>query len=159
MTVSTALRSTAFAAALVLASAPLAAQTDDPAETTSQDVRTEISEAMDAIADYSAQERDEALNEAREAMERLDAEIEQRAQALRSSWNDMSESARESASEQLEALRTARNRLGERYGALEAGAADAWGELTAGFSRAWNDLSEAWKAVDETAEDSAERDI
>lgn len=136
------------ATVVALLSLPAAAQ-DSGALTTADEVRAEISEAMDAIADYSEQERDQALAEAREALNRLDAEIERREQALRDNWADMSGPARETAQAQLQNLRAARNRLGERYGALETGASNAWGELKTGFSDAWSAFSDAWRSADE----------
>lgn len=145
MTVLKALRAVGLAALLAL---PAAAQ-DTGASTTTDDLRAEISDAMDAVADYSAQERDQALAEAREALTRLDAEIERREQALRESAWDLSETARETARARLEDLRIARDRLGERYDALEAGADDAWDELKTGFTNAWGAVSDAWRATDE----------
>ena len=138
------LRAAGLAAMLA---APAAAQ-DTDALTTADEVRADISDAMDAIASYTEQERDQALAEAREALMRLDAEIERREQALRENWSEMSDAARETAEARLLDLRQARNRLGERYGALESGASNAWDELKAGFSDAWNDFSEAWSAAD-----------
>lgn len=136
------------ATVVALLSLPAAAQ-DSGALTTADEVRAEISEAMDAIADYSEQERDQALAEAREALNRLDAEIERREQALRDNWADMSGAARETAQARLQNLRAARNRLGERYGALETGTNNAWDELKTGFSDAWSAFSDAWRAADE----------
>jgi len=127
---------------------PAAAQ-DTEALTTREEVRAEISEAMEAIAAYTEQERDQALTEAREALTQLDAEIERREQALRENWSEMSAAARETARQQLQDLRDARNRLGERFGALQAGTSNAWDELSAGFSDAWTAFSEAWTAADE----------
>jgi chromosome segregation ATPase len=139
------------AAAVALSFAiPAAAQEEEPL-TTPDEVRTEISEAMEAVADYSAQERDAALTEAREALDRLDAEIERREQALRENWADMSDAARESARERLNDLREARNELGERYGVLQAGTRDAWEELRAGFADAWSAFSDAWETADDEA--------
>ncbi|MBC7152773.1 MAG: hypothetical protein H5U22_25715 [Rhizobium sp.] len=117
--------------------------------TTADEVRAEIAEAMEAIAEYSEQERDQALTRAREALNQLDAEIARREQALRENWSEMSETARDNARARLEELREARNRLGERYGALQAGARSAWDELRTGFSDAWNAFSKAWRAADE----------
>ncbi len=147
MTVFTTLRAASVAALLAI---PAAAQ-DTGALTTTEEVRTEISEAMDAIAAFSEQERDQALTKAREALTQLDAEIERREQAMRDNWADMSDAARETAQARLSDLRGARNRLGERFGALEAGASSAWDELKTGFSDAWSAFSEAWSAADEDA--------
>lgn len=147
MTFLNTLRAAGLAALLAV---PAAAQ-DTDALTTADDVRAEISEAMDAIAAYSEQESDQALTEAREALNRLDAEIERREQALRDNWAEMSDAARETAQARMSDLRQARNRLGERYGALESGVNSAWDALKAGFSDAWTDFSEAWSAADEDA--------
>ncbi|TDX26874.1 hypothetical protein [Rhodovulum visakhapatnamense] len=147
MTVRDTLRAAGLAALLAM---PAAAQESD-ALTTADEVRAEISDSMDAIAAYSEQERDQALAEAREALNRLDAEIERREQALRENWSEMSDAARETAEARLRDLRQARNRLGERYGALASGASSAWDELKTGFSDAWTALSEAWSAADDDA--------
>jgi chromosome segregation ATPase len=138
------------AAIAAMFTVPAAAQ-DNEALTTADEVRAEISEAMDAVAAYSGQQRDEALAEAREAFARLDAEIERRDQALRENWAEMSDAARETAGARLRDLRQARNRLGERYGALESGASSAWDELKTGFSDAWAAFMEAWNAADDDA--------
>ena len=145
MTLLVTLRGAALAAALAL-SAPAAAAQDTRTHTTADEMRAEISQAMEAIATYSVQERDRALADARQALDRLDAEIEQREQALRETWAEMSEAARETARARLQDLRKARNRLGERYGALETGASSAWDELRTGFSDAWIAFSGAWTA-------------
>lgn len=133
----------ALAAAVAFSVVPATAQGTD-AVTSAEDVRAEISQAMDAIAAYSEQQGEQAVTEARAALDRLDAEIEAREQALRESWAEMSEAARETARAQLQDLREARNRLGERFGALQAGTASAWDELKAGFADAWDAFSEVW---------------
>lgn len=151
MSISLPLRAAALFAAVTLVALPLAAQ-DTSAPITTDEVRAEISAAMDAIAAYTEQERDRAIAEARETLDRVDAEIERREEALRESWADMSETARETARARLQDLRKARNRLGERYGALESGTSSAWDELKNGFSDAWNAFSDAWTAADDEAE-------
>lgn len=144
------IRTCIVAAALACAAVPANAQ-DDDGLTTAGEVRGEISEAMDAVADFSEQERDQALTRAREALTQLDAEIERREQTLRENWAEMSDAARETARAQLREIRETRNALGERLGALRAGAGSAWAELKAGFSDAWAAFSEAWNAGEGTA--------
>lgn len=120
----------------------------DPAATTAGDVRAEVTQAMEAIASYSGQERDQALAEARKALDSIDAEIARREESLRDRWAAMSDGARTEARTRLQELRAARDALGERYGALQAGTADAWQELRAGFSGAWTAFSDAWTAAE-----------
>ena len=140
-------RAGALAAGISAFALPAAAQ-DTGALTTKDEVRSEISQAMEAIAAYSEQERDQALVEARAAMTRLDAEVDRREEAMRENWAEMSDATRDIARVRLRDLREARNRLSERYGALETGASGAWGELKTGFSDAWGAFSEAWTAAD-----------
>lgn len=147
---------TAVAAAVTFAALPLPAQQttqdslqDNAAVTSAEEVRAEISDAIDAIAAYSEQQSEQAVTEARAALDRLDAEIEAREQAFREGWADMSDEARDTARDQLQNLRAARNRLGERFGALQAGTTSAWDELKAGFADAWAGFKEAWSGTDD----------
>ena len=124
------------------------AQESPPGLTTTDEVRSEISEAMDAVLDYSAQERDAALTSAREAIRKLDAEIERQEYVLRENWSDMTVATREFYSSQMRELREARNTIGERFGALQAGGASAWDELKAGFASAWEAFSIEWSEAE-----------
>ena len=98
MTQITGYRSILSAVALALATTTPALAQDDDGLMTTKELKAEISQAMEAVAAYSEQERDQALTTAREAMTRLDAEIERREQALRENWADMTEPARAGAS-------------------------------------------------------------
>lgn len=150
-----------LAVAAALAFGPVTATADEHGGDNGMsfdEVRSELSEAMQALGDYTAQERDEALAAAREALDRADAEIERQEQALRENWAEMSEAAREDAAARLEDLREARNQLGERFGALRAGADSAWDDLTQGFSNAWDSFSDAWSDTAEDAMDATGND-
>jgi hypothetical protein len=144
------LRGAAFMAVVAFTVLPAVAQDEDEM-TSAQKMRAEISEAMEAIAAFSEQESAQALNETRVALDQLDAEIQQREQALREDWADMSADARKTASARLRDLREARNRLGERFGALQSGTSLAWDELQGGFSDAWTAFSDAWGATEKEA--------
>ncbi len=115
---------------------------------TSEEVKTDISQAMEAVGKYSVQEKDEALAAVREGLQDLDAEIDRREAALRESWDSLEDGARDEYAEAVSDLRAARNHLGERVGALEAGSEDAWGDLTEGFTRAYADFKARWKEAD-----------
>lgn len=115
---------------------------------TESEVRTEVSEAMAAVASYAEQERDAALTQARSALEQLDATIDATEDDLRETWADMSDEAKDAARRQMKDLRQARNVLSERYGALEAGSTEAWIELKDGFVNAWDAFAETWDNAD-----------
>lgn len=162
-TLNTTTRTTLLAAALALPSFAWAetsgasAPTDPavkveidttPGMTTTQEVRDEIGDAFAAVGDYAAQERKQALASAREAMQQLDAEIDRRQEALRENWADLSAAARERGRATLRDLQQARYRIGERYGALEAGADSAWDDLKQGFVDAYGQLKAYWTEED-----------
>jgi hypothetical protein len=124
------------------------AQSNEPI--TIDDVQAELSDVYGAIARYSLQERDEALDAAEQSLDRIDAEIDVLENRARENWEDMSQAARDRTSAALQDLRARRNRLGEMYGAMTHGTDAAWDELVAGFTNAWDELSAAWTvAVDD----------
>lgn len=116
--------------------------------TTPDDIRAEITEAMEAVSDYSVQERKSAVAKTREALNQLDAEIDRREDAVRENWSEMSDATRQEMREQLQELRQMRNRVGERFGALESGTEGAWTELKDGFASAWDAFAKAWSKAD-----------
>lgn len=137
-----------LATSLAATTVALAAQDQEAATISADQVQEEAAQAMQALANYTAQERDQALSAARKAMQQLDQQIDQREDALRDQWADMSTAAREQAKASLAQLRQTRNALGERYGALESGMDSAWNELRDGFTSAYEAVVEAWNATD-----------
>lgn len=130
-------------AALLALSPPTWAQSDDDA-TRLEDVQAEFSEAFDAIGDYSADQRDEALDAIDATLGRIDDRIDDLEQRVRNQWSEMSEATQENTSAALSALRERRNRLSEAFGALSQGAGTAWQDLLAGVRTGWADLERAW---------------
>lgn len=141
------LRAAAFAIVVIAGSVPALAQQSDEM-VTSDEVKAEISQAMDAVRAYTVQQRDEALVTAHEGLVKLDAEIERREKALRENWAELDEATREEYGATVSTLRAARNELGERVGALQTGSADAWVELKQGFSNAYDAFEARWREAD-----------
>ena len=123
---------------------------------TIEDVQAELSDVYSAIAQYSVQERDEALDAAEQSLDRIDAEIEILENRARENWAEMSQAARDRTSDALQDLRARRNRLGEMYGAMTHGADAAWDELIIGFTRAWDELKAAWTVAVEDANSNSD---
>lgn len=123
-----------------------AAETAKPA--TSAEVRKEITEAMGAIARYTATKRDEALERANKALSELDEALDQREQELRQRWNEMSKSARAEARETSNELERRRRELAEWYGAMKHGSQNAWQEIKSGFAGAYAALKKEWERSD-----------
>jgi chromosome segregation ATPase len=133
-----------LAAVSLLPAGAVNAQTD--AAPTLEEVRTEVAEAMEAIAAYSEAQREEAAAEARSAVDQLDAAVAARQREMRDAWAEMTEQAREDANARLAELQSALVDLAERVGTLQAGTDSAWEELSDGLMAAWGELSAAVSA-------------
>lgn len=121
---------------------PVVAQ--EPADGISlEQVHVQIAEAMLAVAAYSVQERQKAIDEANAALEELDAALTSRKEAMRERFAEMAEEARTDLNQGLAELEARRIELARRLGMLEAGADAAWAELLTGFEAAWTELSDS----------------
>ncbi|MCF8467024.1 MAG: hypothetical protein K9G33_06445 [Sneathiella sp.] len=137
-----------FAAMALSAPATIAGTKESSAmqqEVTMDKIQVKISKAFDAIANYSVEQRDEAIKKISATLEEVDYEIELLEARARDQWGDMSEEAREKTSLALQNVRKQRNVLGEKFGALQEGADSAWDNLKDGIADAWQSLKTAWQ--------------
>jgi len=119
-------------------------------ETDLDDVQKEWSEAVGSIKDYSAAQRDAAVEKAGATLDSMDRSIEDLEQRTADEWEDMSEEAREARLETLRELAHQRNELAEWYGGMKHSSSQAWDEVKQGFVDAYDVLQEAWQdAVEE----------
>lgn len=137
----------------VLAVAPGSIMTAHAESNTSETVNVEevqkkLSKAMDSVSEYTVQQREEAVENSKEVLAEIDEEIEELEVRVRDNWAGMKEETRESSSAALQKVRTQRNELAEKFGALKDGSDSAWDEIKSGFSTAWHDLKSAWKDAD-----------
>ena len=151
----TVLKKNLMTAALItlLSTAPglvLAAGTDANASDTVnvEQVQEKLSKALDSVSDYTVQQREEAVQNSSEVLAEIDTEIEALEVRVRDNWADMKEETRETTSAALANVRTQRNQLAEKFGALKDGSDNAWDDIKKGFSSAWGDLKSAWKDAD-----------
>ena len=143
---------------LFLASAgifPPAANAADSEEASIAQIERETRELLQALKQYSASQRDEALEKIRAAQAGLDRRIETLERETAENWNRMDQAARQRSLATLQALRAQRTRVAEHYGSLKSSSAAAWGHLKDGFSSAYGALHQAWeKAEREFAADN-----
>ncbi len=104
------------------------------------EVQTEFSDAFDAIAAYSVDRRDAALDALRNAFSGIDDQIEVLDDRARNAWSQMSDATRQRTAAALRDLRDRRNDLSEAFGALSQGAGSAWDDLMAGVRAGWANL-------------------
>jgi seryl-tRNA synthetase len=145
------MRRTSFpiAAALMLAfaAAPQFALAAD--DTTATDVGKKLDAAGTAIKDYSVEQRDEAVKNAKVALDNLDARINRLAADIDSKWDQLDASARKKAYESMDKLRKERNDAAEWMGALKHSSKEAWDEVKNGFAKSYEALSNSFSKAKE----------
>ena len=131
--------------AAILALTPLTAIQASENTASAADVKRETAELLQALKSYGAEQRDEALEKSRAALQNIDRRIEALEADMLERWDEMDQTAREQARESLQALREQRTRVAEWYGSMKSGTVSAWGEIKQGFANAYQALHEAWE--------------
>jgi BMFP domain-containing protein YqiC len=126
---------------LVVGSVSFAAQTS--AEKT-KDVKEKVTEAAEAIKNYSFDQRDKAIVKAKAALADLDARIDRMESRLNKRWDQMDQSTRKKAIDTLTALRKQRNEVAEWYGGLKHSSGNAWEDVKKGFLKSYQELRDAF---------------
>jgi len=134
---------------LIMASTSLAGQKPDD-KTKPKEVGQEVKEAVEAIKNYSADQRDEALKKVRIAIDDLDARIEEMETRVENKWDQMDKAARDKTRATMNSLREKRNELAEWYGGMRHSSANAWEHVKKGFMDSYEAQGQAYdKAVKE----------
>jgi len=125
--------------------APVSCANRSSPEKPSEDVEREAEEAAEAIRDYSIEERDEALQQGREALDDVDSRIRSLRGRISEQWDEMEPEARSQARETLKALQRQRSELARWLDELRTSSAGAWGEVKRGFVRSYEDLRRSFE--------------
>ncbi|MDZ7641538.1 MAG: hypothetical protein U5J62_05900 [Desulfurivibrio sp.] len=124
--------------------APCYSQTKDT-NTSIEEVKKETQNLLQTIDSYTADRKDEAVQKAKEGLDRLDKRIDALEARVYQNWDEMNEAARKEARENLRALRKQRNQVAQWYGSMKTSSADAWNRMKKGFSDAYKALEDAWE--------------
>lgn len=123
------------------------AEASKPAD--AEDVKREARELADTLQSYTAEQKDQAVQEARKALVELNEQIDRVKARAAERWSEMDESTRRETEDNLEKLEEEQGRLAERFEALLSASGDAWARVREGFTEAYADLREAWREADE----------
>ena len=118
-----------------------------------QEIRQETRELLSALKNYTASQRDEAIEKIKIALHNLDRRIETMEREMAENWNKMDQATREKLQSSLQALREQRILVAEYYGSLKSGSAAAWGHIKEGFSSAYRALHDAWEKTEKQADE------
>jgi TolA-binding protein len=133
----------ALCAALVLAGC---SQEPEPAD--ADDVQREARELAETLRSYSAEQKDQALEDAERALSELNAEVERLQGRMEERWSELDREARQRLEENLDQLEEEQALLAERYEALIGASGDAWARVREGFMAAYQDLRDAWRETE-----------
>jgi phage-related minor tail protein len=107
-----------------------------------------VTDAAEAIKNYTVDKRDEAARKAKAALDALDVRIHALEARIDRNWEKMDKVSREQARSTLEALQKQRVEVAEWYGGLKNSTADAWEHTKKGFSDAYKSLRNTWEKAD-----------
>jgi hypothetical protein len=119
-----------------------------------EDVKMEASDLLNALAGYTADQRDEALEQIRSSLEELDYRIDGLEERIDNDWDKMDAAARQKARDSLKTLRKQRIRVAEWYGGLKSSSVDAWRHLRNGFSDAYKVFFDDWEKAEQEFDSS-----
>ena len=136
------IRALVLGAVLAISPLSIAAETSG-SKTTAKDVSRKVDDAGQAIKNYTLAQRDEAIRNAKAALDDLDARIGRMERKLDSEWDRMDQAARKKARATLDALRRQRNEVAEWYGGLQHSSAESWEQVKTGFAKSYAVLKES----------------
>src|SRR5712691_8953638 len=129
----------------LLAASPVSLAAEAPgAKTTAKDLSRKAGETGRALKDYTVAQRDEALKQAKAALDDVDARIRRMERKLDNEWDKMDQAARRRSRAALNALRRERGELAEWYGGLKHSSAESWEQVKAGFVKSYEVLRQSF---------------
>lgn len=114
-------------------------------QTTLQDVKSETSDLLQSLKNYSADKKDLAIKKSEMALVKLDNHIDALETRFANKYDEMDRASREKLQQSLKALHKQRLKVAESYGSLKESSVSAWDHLKKGFSNAYQDLHKAWE--------------
>jgi hypothetical protein len=119
-------------------------------------VREQADATIQAIAEATAKQRDEAVTMASDALESIDAAIERQAMRLEREWAELGRETRDERQAALDALREQQADMAAALAYMRSGANEAWVDVRDGFVAAYDDLAASWD--DATEAEAREND-
>ena len=129
----------------ILGVVPICYAQPENTNTSIEEVKKETQDLLQTIGSYTAGKKDEAVQKAKEALNKLDKRIDALEAKIDKNWDKLNETARMYARENLKALRKQRNQVAEWYGSMKTSSDDAWDHMKNGFSDAYKALADAWE--------------
>jgi septal ring factor EnvC (AmiA/AmiB activator) len=116
---------------------------------TQDDVKKETREAATAIGEYSVEQKDKAIAEAKELMQKLDKSMDDTESSMKENWHSLEESAKQNYELSKKEFKTQREELAGWVDKMQNSSAEAWDETKKGFAEAHDSLNSSWEKATE----------
>ena len=135
----------ALALGTLLAASPLSLAAEPSGnKSTAKDIAKKADETGQAIKNYTVAQRDEAIKNAKAALDDADRRIDRMERKLDGEWERMDHATRKRTRATLDALRRERNEAAEWYGGLKHSSAESWEQVKTGFVKSYEVLKESF---------------
>lgn len=118
-------------------------------DTSLRQVKEKSKKALQAIKEYTADQRDETVKDVEKILRDMDERIEKMETRIEKEWDAMDKAARKKAKATLKSLRKQRNKLSEWYGGIRHSSSGAWEEVKDGFIKSYHTLEKSFSKASE----------
>ncbi|EKF74315.1 hypothetical protein A11A3_08950 [Alcanivorax hongdengensis A-11-3] len=110
-------------------------------------VEAQMEDTIDDIKSYSVEQKNQAMQTARHALDDLDQQITYLQSDIDSKWQDLSQQTRLKKQKALAALKDQQQALEQRYQALQDAGADNWEAAKVQFEQSWQAAKRGWEKL------------
>tara|TARA_R110001606_G_scaffold261206_14_gene409556 strand:+ start:84134 stop:84742 length:609 start_codon:yes stop_codon:yes gene_type:complete len=112
-----------------------------------ENVQAQHRDTMEDIRQYSAEQKEQAMQAARNGLDRLDARIDDASDSINDGWKELSQETRLKKQQALANLKEQRAELQADYQRLQDASADNWDAAKVRFGNAWDATRQAWREL------------
>ena len=106
-----------------------------------------MEESMEDIREYSVEQKNEAMQVARHALDELQQQMTLLQADIDSRWQELSQDARLQKQEALSALKQEQKELETRYQSMQEAGKENWDAAKQQFQESWAAAKQNWRAL------------
>lgn len=121
--------------------------------TTISDIKKELAEALEAIKNYSAERKTDALAAMKETLAQMDQQIDHLGDKINKQWDEMEPEARKKADETMRQLQRHRDKTADAIEEFRKSSEKTWNSLKEEFMRNYNKFKNEFEEADQAYDD------
>jgi septal ring factor EnvC (AmiA/AmiB activator) len=111
-------------------------------------IKKKLSGAFESISTYTANQRDAAIKNTKEALSEIDKDIDKLEDRAEKGWDATKDVSKEKSDEALKEVQEQRDTLADQYETMKESSGSAWDDIKGGVAKAWSDLKSTWSKSD-----------